>query len=78
MKFKQHKEGKYTIREFDDGEKWWTCREMYHREDGPAKEYVNGMKEWYLNGNRYTEENWNKQPVVKYEMRKRKLKVLGI
>ena len=31
-----------------------------HREDGPAIEYANGSKEWWLNGVEYTEELFNK------------------
>ena len=27
-----------------------------HREDGPAIEYADGYKEWYLNGDKVTEE----------------------
>jgi len=27
-----------------------------HREDGPAIEYSNGFKQWWLNGKRITEE----------------------
>ena len=29
---------------------------VYHREDGPAIEYVNGSKEWYLNGKFHRED----------------------
>jgi hypothetical protein len=32
-----------------------------HREDGPAVEYVDGTKRWYLNDVQYTEANWRKQ-----------------
>ncbi len=42
---------------------------LFHREDGPAVEYNNKTKEWYLNGLFYrTEEKW------KYEVTKIKLK----
>jgi hypothetical protein len=30
-----------------------------HREDGPAVEYTNGSKAWYINGKRLTEEEFN-------------------
>ena len=30
--------------------------EQLHREDGPAVEYINGYKEWYLNGKRHRED----------------------
>ena len=28
-----------------------------HREDGPSVEYTDGTKEWYLNGEKVTEED---------------------
>jgi hypothetical protein len=31
---------------------------LLHREDGPAIEFANGNKEWYLNGKMYTEEEF--------------------
>jgi len=71
--FKEYKRGKYTIMEWEDGEKWWLFNRVFHREDGPAKvEYSNGPKEWWLDGKVYSEKSWKK------EMRKRKLKALGI
>ncbi len=30
--------------------KHWYLNEKLHREDGPAVEYVNGFKAWWLNG----------------------------
>ena len=39
-----------TIDEF--GNKFWkNSAGLYHRLDGPAAEYLNGSKEWYVNGN---------------------------
>ena len=32
---------------------------IYHREDGPAKEFAGGTKEWRLNGECLTEEEFN-------------------
>ena len=36
---------------------------QYHRIDGPAVEYSNGSKEWYINGKRHREDGpaieWN-------------------
>lgn len=34
---------------------------ILHREDGPAVEYANGTKIWYLNGDRLTEEEFNER-----------------
>jgi hypothetical protein len=32
---------------------------QYHREDGPAREYADGTKEWYINDKRLTETEFN-------------------
>jgi hypothetical protein len=35
------------------------CKDgKYHREDGPAVEWANGSKEWWLNGTSHTEKEW--------------------
>jgi len=72
MSYKDYKEDKYIVRKFSGGEKLWFYKEKYHREDGPAYEEPSGYKEWWLNSEEYPEEDWKK------EMRKRKLKELGI
>ena len=36
--------------------------EIFHREDGPAIEYADGDKEWYLNGKRHREDG----PAIEY------------
>lgn len=33
----------------------------FHREDGPAIEYSDGEKQWWLNGVRYTEEKYKRK-----------------
>lgn len=48
---------------------WITADAVLHRLDGPAIEYADGRKQWYLNGVRYSEEltywlaanEWKKQ-----------------
>ena len=36
-----------------NGNKYWhNSKEQWHREDGPAIEYKNGTKHWYINGKR--------------------------
>ena len=34
----------------------------YHREDGPAVEWINGYKSWYINGVRHREDG----PAIEY------------
>jgi hypothetical protein len=48
----------------------WRVNRNLHREDGPAVEWNNGDKSWYLNGVEYTEQEY------KYKMRSIKLKEL--
>lgn len=31
---------------------WWYLNGLLHRDNGPAKEYANGYKEWYQYGKR--------------------------
>jgi len=68
---KEHKEGKYIIYEWVTGKEWYKNGER-HREDGPAVEFVNGAKFWYLNSKVYLKKEW------KNEMRRRKLELLGL
>jgi hypothetical protein len=51
-------------------EEWKLPNGKFHREDGPAIEYSNGSKHWYLNGISYTEQEY------KYKTRFSKLKLL--
>jgi len=39
----------------DEGYKGWWLNGKRHREDGPAIEYANGVKQWFLNGEFYSE-----------------------
>jgi len=72
MKYTEKKVGKYTVDAWEDGDKVWYYEGKLHRENGPAWEYADGDTEWWLNNKLYSEEEWT------FEMRKRKLKELGI
>lgn len=53
---------KTYIVEIDDcGNKRWYLNDKYHCEHGPAIEYSDGTKFWYLNHVEYTEAEWRKQ-----------------
>jgi hypothetical protein len=39
-----------------------TCRFVYHREDGPAVEYISGTKIWYFQGKYHREDG----PAIEY------------
>ena len=46
-----------------DGNKFWFNKNnKYHRKNGPATEYANGGKEWYINGQRHHEDG----PAIEY------------
>jgi len=70
--YKEYKEGKYTVRAWCDGDKVWWFEGKVHRENGPAWEFNDGSKRWFLDNMEYTEKVWKKRT------RRRKLKVLGI
>jgi len=39
------------------GDKWWyNSKGEFHREDGPAVEYSDGSKTWWINGLRHRED----------------------
>ena len=44
----------------------WKLNGQFHREDGPAVEYASGSKEWYINDDLLTEDEFNQHtnPVV--------------
>ena len=55
------------------GDKHWYLNGIWHRENGPACEWADGYKAWYLNDKRLTEQEW------KIRMRKKKIgKLLAI
>jgi len=48
----------YTVKTYDSGNVFWYILGTWshHREEGPAIEYGNGSKEWWINGNRHRED----------------------
>ena len=38
---------------------WYNKKNLLHREDGPASEWNDGDKWWYLNGKYYTKKDYN-------------------
>ena len=59
-----------TNKEFSSRIEYRNENGQLHREDGPAIEYSSGYKSWYLNGIRYTEDQYQ------HELAKIKLKRL--
>lgn len=58
----------YTVKVYDNGTKFWYLGMLLHREDGPAIEYADGFKEWYLNGEPLTQAEHAKQTAPAIEM----------
>ena len=46
----------YTVTVCDNGDRKWFLNGEYHREDGPAIEFISGYKAWYLNGEFHRED----------------------
>jgi len=43
----------YTVKVYDNGDKFWCLDGKLHRVDGPACEDANGTKLWYLDDKRH-------------------------
>lgn len=47
-----------------DGNKRWYQNDHLHRTDGPALIFSDGEQQWWINGQRYTEQEFN----IKYNL----------
>ena len=52
----------YQVEIDDSSTKYWYQNDKLHREDGPAVEYANGSRIWYINGKLLTEKEFNDRP----------------
>jgi hypothetical protein len=53
--------------ELANGDKYWLQNGQYHRTDGPAIEWVDGTKEYFIEDEEYTEEEFLKKTQPKIE-----------
>lgn len=44
---------------YANGYRYWHLKNVWHRLDGPAIEFDNGYFEWWINGIKYSEEDYN-------------------
>ena len=51
----------YTVEIDEFGTKQWYFDDRLHREDGPAVEFANGSKSYYLHGAEYPEAAWREK-----------------
>jgi hypothetical protein len=49
----------YTVTVNEDKTEYWYLKGKLHREDGPAIEWANGTKYWWLNDKELTETEFN-------------------
>jgi len=53
----------YTVEVYPNGDRfWYNEKDQLHREDGPAFEWTNGYKAWFINGKLHREDG----PAVEY------------
>ena len=51
----------YTVRIYNGGTKFWQLNGKLHREDGPAFEWADGAKQWWMNDKYLTEKEFNER-----------------
>ena len=51
----------YEVRVYTDGTKQWLQNDKLHRLNGPAYEYPNGTKGWWIEGKQYSEQAFNQK-----------------
>ena len=51
----------YKVKVSDSKTEWYNLNGELHREDGPAIEFADGDKSWYINGQRLTETEFNQR-----------------
>ena len=51
----------YTVKVNEYGSKFWFLNGKRHREDGPSCEWADGDKEWHLNGEKFSKDEWEKR-----------------
>ena len=49
----------YQVTVGENGDKRWYLNGKFHREDGPAIEYADGTKYWFINDQPLTEAEFN-------------------
>jgi hypothetical protein len=47
----------YTVKVWDDSAEWYLNGKL-HKDNGPAIEWKDGRKQWFLEGMEYSEANW--------------------
>lgn len=58
-RIKSHEDGYSFCKTSKNGTKLWYKNCQLHREDGPAIEWHDGDKDWFINGVQLSEEEFN-------------------
>lgn len=58
-RIKSHEDGYSFFKTTKNGTKLWYKNCQLHREDGPAIEWHDGDKDWFINGVQLSEEEFN-------------------
>jgi hypothetical protein len=53
----------YTVKVEPNGDKFWRLKGKLHCEHGPAVEWADGSKYWYLNDEELTEAEFNNRMI---------------
>lgn len=70
--FNDYVNSKSTMAVDKYGHKFWKNKKgQYHREDGPACEYVHGIKQWFVEGKELTEQQFNIHNISRTKYRQR-------
>ena len=67
----------YIVRAYKSRTEWRNNEGQVHREDGPAVEYANGEKRWYINGQELTEQEFLSRNKKEFSMEE-VAKALGV
>ena len=49
----------YKVKVYSTHTEWFNLEGKLHRENGPAIEFANGDKSWWINGKNYSEKEFN-------------------
>lgn len=51
----------YIVEVYSSGNRYWYQNDKLHRHDGPAVEFADGYRAWWIDGVQLTEKEFNQQ-----------------
>jgi len=58
----------YKVKTYSNGDKYWFYKGKFHRLTGPAVEYVDGYKTYYINGKSYETFEEYKEAIIQIKI----------